>query len=797
MQQTSGSGRPSLSDRPNLSWFRVRSVPNPGSSHPDDNSTGTTAWIVLTVLLAAIAVHTSGVAPDLTYAVVVLGGVAFAALGVRRHRVSLRWPWWLLVTTGVLWTMASVATEVTGSAGDLTTNRSLLPVMFAIPGYILFGSALYGIVRARRGRPEPGALLDAVMVAAGSALIVHEILIGPTLADEDSWIMARLAVAAFPTLSMCLLAIAARLAFGTGERSVAFGLLLAGTAGLFVGDVVYALGETGAISVSQTLLEVPYLLVPACIGAAAQHPSIRLLDRRSPDADRPLGPARLAAVIAAMLAPIGLLVFRQDPTNRIVAVGLCGVLATAAVLRIAGSMRSQAAVEARLFYQATHDELTGLPSRSAILNRLEQLTSVDHPGSVALMFLDVDQFKLVNDSMGHTVGDELLVMAAERIVSCVRDGDLVGRISGDEFVIVSVGIDRDGAHQLADRVRQTFREAFELGAGEVFVTVSVGITMTDHDECRDPATLIQEADTAMYRSKEAGRNMVTMFDHSMRERIDRRVELERMLRRALEHGDIHAWFQPIVSLPSGRPKGLEALARWEVDGRMISPAEFIPVAEESGLIVPLGSHVLNEACRHLAWLRRSVADSQDLYISVNLSPRQLWAGDIVDTVADALSEHGLPGDALWLEITEGAMIEDSLTTVAVMTALRSFGVRLTVDDFGTGYSSLSYLKRFPVSMVKIDRSFVAGLGRHESDSSIVAAIVAMTSALDLNLVAEGVETVEQARHLVALGCEQAQGYLFGAAVPPAKVPELLMSLAPHDAEWAVRNRRCISVSRQR
>jgi diguanylate cyclase (GGDEF)-like protein len=772
-------------------------VPTPVAKNPHGGQTGTAAWVALTVLLVAVAVHISGVAPDLTYATVVLGGVAFAAFGVRRHRVSLRWPWWLLVTAGVLWAMASVATAVTGSAGDLTTNRSLLPAMFAIPGYVLFGAALYGIVRARQGRPEPGAVLDGVMVAAGAALIVHEILIGPTLADEDSWIMARLAVAAYPAMSMCLLAIAARLAFGTGERSVAFGLFLLGTASLLVGDVVYALGEVGAISVSKTLLEVPYLLVPACIGAAAQHPSIRLLDQRSPEFSRPLGPARLAAVIAALLAPIGLLVFRQDPSNRLVAVGLCGVLATAAVLRIAGSMRSQAAVEATLLYQATHDELTGLPSRSAIMNRIEKLTSVDQTGSVALMFLDIDQFKLVNDSMGHTVGDELLVMAAERIVSCVRDDDLVGRISGDEFVVVSSGIDHDSAHELADRVRQAFRQPFELGAGEVFVTVSIGITLTDHDERREPAILIQEADTAMYRSKDAGRNTVTLFDYSMRERIERRVELERMLRRALEHGDIQAWFQPIVSLPSGRPRGLEALARWEVDGLMISPAEFIPVAEESGLIIPLGSHVLNEACRHVAWLRQNVVDAQDLYVSVNLSPRQLKAGDIVNTVADTLRAHDLPGDALWLEITEGAMIDDSVTAIAVMTALRSFGVHLTVDDFGTGYSSLSYLKRFPVSMVKIDRSFVTGLGQHEWDSSIVAAIVAMSSALDLDLVAEGVETVEQARHLVALGCEQAQGYLFGAAAPPGKVPELLASLAPRDAEWAVRDRRCVTVSRRR
>ncbi|HSP27985.1 MAG TPA: hypothetical protein VLN74_05500, partial [Ilumatobacteraceae bacterium] len=334
MHLTPGSGRPSLSHRPTPSWFKMRAAPTPTATPVHDGASGTTAWIALTVLLVAIAVHVAGFAPDLTYATVVLGGVAFASLGVRRHRVSLRWPWWLLVTAGLLWTVASVAAEMTESVGDLTSSRSLLPEVFAIPGYVLFGTALYGIVRARLGRPEPGAVLDGVMVAAGSALIVHEILIGPTLADADSWIMARLAVAAYPTMSMCLLAIAARLAFGTRERSVAFGLFLVGTAGLLVGDVVYALGEIGVISVSQTLLEVPYLLVPACIGAAAQHPSLRMFVQRSPESDRLLSPALLAAVIAALLAPIGLLVFREESANRFVAVSLCGVLATAAVLRI-------------------------------------------------------------------------------------------------------------------------------------------------------------------------------------------------------------------------------------------------------------------------------------------------------------------------------------------------------------------------------------------------------------------------------------------------------------------------------
>ena len=227
------------------------------------------------------------------------------------------------------------------------------------------------------------------------------------------------------------------------------------------------------------------------------------------------------------------------------------------------------------------------------------------------------------------------------------------------------------------------------------------------------ATLVQQADTAMYRSKDAGRNRVTIFDSSMRDRVARRVELERRLRRALNERHFAAYFQPIVTLPSGRVHGFEALARWNEDGHMISPAEFIPVAEESGLIVPLGAFMLDEACRQLATWRRTIPGGERLCMSVNLSPRQIRESDVVDTVAETLERYQLPGDALWLEITESVMMEDSLVTAGVMTGLRMLGVRLSVDDFGTGFSSLSYLKRFPVSSVKIDRSFVSGLGDHE------------------------------------------------------------------------------------
>jgi diguanylate cyclase (GGDEF)-like protein len=750
-------------------------------------------WAALAVFSVLIGIHAADVSADVTYSIITLGGVACAVVGLARHRVALRWPWLLLMITGFLWTASSMAADATHSTGDLTEGRSLVPDAFAIPGYLLFGLALWGVLRARRSQADRGALLDGIMLAAGAALLVNELLITPTLQDTDSWLMARLVVALYPALSMCLLGVAGRLAFGSGERCTAFTLLLVGTGSLLLGDVVFAFGEIGRIELSQSLLEVPYLLVPACIGAALLHPSIQLVDQRSTAPLRDLGPARLASVAAALLAPIVLIAFHNGQTaNRIITVWLCAVLVAAAVARIANAMRAQARSEAMLFHRATHDDLTGLASRVLVVQRIEDVLAAD--GTVALMFLDLDHFKFVNDSMGHSVGDQLLILVAERLRASVRVDDLVGRISGDEFVVVAEGLDVHGAQSLADRIRGALRNPFLLVEGEVFVSASVGVTVADSSRVGHASALIQEADTAMYRSKDAGRDTVTVFDSSMRERVARRVELERMLRHALDERQVEVWFQPIVTMPAGRVRGFEALVRWQVGGRMISPAEFIPVAEESGLIVPLGSHVLEEACRQVSWWRRTNPRASNLYVSVNLSPRQVWSGDIVEMVADTLHRHGLPGEALWLEITESVMMEDSVTTTAVLTALRSLGVRLAVDDFGTGFSSLSYLKRFPVSRVKIDRSFVAGLGEHEADTSLVAAIIAMASALELEPVAEGVETPEQARRLVDLGCTHAQGFLYGSAVPADDVPALLGTLGPTSGRRTVRtSRRCSPV----
>ena len=748
-----------------------------------------TPWISAGAFSAVIAAHTIGVLQGITFPMVIVGALLCAYIGLRHNRPKVWWPWWALVLTGVLWAIAGVVRESTGATGDLTENRSLLPDLFALPGYALFATALYGLLRARRAPGDSGARLDGIMLGAGALLLVNELLIVPTLRIHGAWVMARIAIAIYPAISMCLLVLAARLAFSSWQPSPALSLILVGTAFLLLGDVFFALGDAGWIVVNERLLELPYLLMPATIGTAALLPSMNLIDRPAHRPLRSIGRGRLIAVGAALFAPIVVIAIRDASFARSVTALIYLVLALSAMLRVAGAMKEQAEFAGKLAYQATHDDLTGLPSRAPIVSHLDVLrTESQRTGRpFALMFLDLDQFKLVNDSMGHALGDELLVQAGSRISKAVRTDDLVGRISGDEFLIVAAGLDASGAAALADRIRRVLSAPFQFGAGEVFLTASIGIAVSYGSEFDDSATLIRDADTAMYRAKDAGRNAVSVFDVSMLERVAKRVEMERCIRQALSAGEIVAHYQPLVQLPSGNVTGFEALARWNDGEKMIEPSEFIAVAEECGLIVPLGALMLDEACHSLAHWRRTIPGGEQLYMSVNLSPRQVRESDIVDTVAETLRRHDLPGDALWLEITENLMMEDSVSTAGVLVGLRSLGVRLSVDDFGTGFSSLSTLKRFPVSGVKIDRSFVSGLGHHQSESSLVAAILAMASALRLVTIAEGVETADQANQLFELGCGVGQGYLFSMAVPFEEIPRTVARLGvPGHADLGIR-----------
>ncbi len=433
----------------------------------------------------------------------------------------------------------------------------------------------------------------------------------------------------------------------------------------------------------------------------------------------------------------------------------------------------------RLAHLAMHDQLTGLPNRALLMDRAEHALKRRYvePERVALMFVDLDRFKLVNDSMGHAAGDELLRQTAARLGALVRAEDTVARIGGDEFVVLCEGIPPAQAERLAEHVVQAFRTPFLLAGREAFVTASVGLAVTIEDTAVGAAELLGNADTAMYQAKHASRDAWARFTEQMRVVSLRGVEIATQLRPAFARGDLQVHYQPIYTT-AGVLRGFEALCRWPLAGRgMVPPSEFIPVAESTGLIGRLTGWVLEAGLAALAvWRRRR--PELDLVLAVNVSAAQVGDHRLRQTIDDALARNDLPAAALCLEITEGALLDDDGRVRDFLQQLRQIGVRLSVDDFGTGFSSLSYLTRLPVHELKIDRAFVAGLPDSSGDVVVVQSVVALAHRLGLDALAEGVETEEQLTELKRLGCDLVQGYLLGRPVDADAVGHLLGSRRP-------------------
>jgi diguanylate cyclase (GGDEF)-like protein/PAS domain S-box-containing protein len=430
--------------------------------------------------------------------------------------------------------------------------------------------------------------------------------------------------------------------------------------------------------------------------------------------------------------------------------------------------------EEQIKHQAFHDALTGLPNRVLFKDRLGQaIAQADREGQrLAVLFLDLDNFKRVNDSLGHHAGDLLLQETARRLKRCLRETDTVSRLGGDEFTMILREVARpEDTLEAAGRILKALAEPFFIQGHELFVTTSMGITFFP-DDAKDSDTLLKNADMAMYRAKDQGRNNLQLFTPALNAEIQHRLRLESQLRQGLEQEEFIVHYQPKVEVASGRVVGMEALVRWQRPGQgLLLPGAFINLAEETGLILPLGEIVLRQACRRTqAWRQ---AGHPHLCVSVNLSPRQFEQDNLVEMVEEILHQTGLPSIYLELEITEGAMMKSVDKAIAKLVGLASMGVRLSLDDFGTGYSSLSYLKRFSLSALKIDQTFVRDLTHDANDAAIVQTIIAMGHALELQVVAEGVETVEQLEFLGANGCDEYQGYYFSRPLPPDQFMALL------------------------
>ncbi len=415
-------------------------------------------------------------------------------------------------------------------------------------------------------------------------------------------------------------------------------------------------------------------------------------------------------------------------------------------------------------YRAFHDDLTDLPNRALFTYRLQRAVErTDRDRSLcAVLFMDLDQFKVVNDSLGHEFGDELLIAVGRRLRACLRSGDIAARFGGDEFAVLLDDVaDASYAVRVAERIVKTIEVPFELKGRQIFISTSVGIALIGQDDDRKPDDLLRGADIAMYEAKKEGKGYCKVFSSDMYARALERLELENDLRRAIERGELRVYYQPKVLLSTCEITGMESLVRWEHPERgLIFPEEFIPLAEETGLIIPLGRWMLRETCRQAREWQMQYPTASLLAMSVNLSVKQFKELNLVREIAEALKESEMEPRSLQLEITESVLADNVEYAVDLLQKLKGLGIRLAMDDFGTGYSSLTTLQRFPLDELKVDRAFVGGLGKNTQDVPIVKLVVDLAHAMGLQALAEGVETTEQLAQLRSMGCDQGQGHYF-------------------------------------
>ncbi|MFM7664876.1 MAG: putative bifunctional diguanylate cyclase/phosphodiesterase, partial [Actinomycetota bacterium] len=628
------------------------------------------------------------------------------------------------------------------------------------------------VLQRRIGRDPIGVIADASILALGAWLVMWIFVVRALFDVSGSEPAVVLIKGLTFSLSAIVLFLLVTLLLGDSDNNAVIWLATAAVISSLLGDMLWALSDAERLDVPLAVRNSPYVLALFAAAGTLLHPGVRNLTAQGAyRATRPIA-GRLVLVTAGLAVPITVFVGIDavDTRDRIVRGGSLIVLSIAVLARVIIAVRSNATLQARLITSAQTDALTGLPNRSLMLEHVDTAlrTAWRDSRQPTVLFIDVDRFKNINDSLGHSAGDDVLVAVAERLRMVLPSHCVVGRISGDEFVVLdpqSKGPSE--AMVLADRVLESFHEPLALRQGDVFVSASIGVSTYRPSVTNNADDLLRHADTAMYRAKESGRNCVAIFDESMLASVTQRLAVETALYRALERRELRLVHQPIIDVSLGEVVGFEALMRWDrEDGSTVSPAEFIPIAEETGIIVPIGSWALLEALTHLSeWIAAGVSP-RDATMAVNVSPRQLSDPNFVNVVSEALTRAHIPARQLWLEVTESVMIAQPDQALSTLTKLGDLGVRVAIDDFGTGYSSLSLLQKFPIHRLKIDRSFINGVADNDDARSLVRTIIAMCESMNLDMVAEGVESVRQLQVLGELRCLKAQGYLISHPVAP-------------------------------
>ena len=728
----------------------------------------TEKWRLFAVAgVLATALYLLDVSPVVNGACLLLigGGTVWASFaGPRRQRAEPHAAW-LPVGLASLCFLIGVLIRPAVTAAGLP----LLADVATIPGYVLLVLFLGLLLRARRSLSRL-VVLDGLIVALAGGLAATLLLAAPAAEVTGRPAVVSVLAGLYPLFDIVVLLFVVNLTFTATKWPVSLVTFLGTMTLLFAGDLAYAIIGVRGELYTTPLLDSPFLLAYTLFGVSLLHPSAAELGRAARQPVQAWSWRRIAVLLPALATPFALLATVGDRADRRLVIALIGALMVALLLlRAISAVQAQVAAQRRAEYQATHDALTGLPNRRRIAEDVGRLLDQLTPGgdrAVWLFLLDLDGFKNVNDSWGHETGDLLVIEVGARLRSCGPADVPVAALGGDEFLLAYVG-DQAGADGVLDCIRACFDRPFLVRGTELRISASTGIATAGADGV--PEELMRDADTAMYQAKREGPGHATVFDRSMHDQVRERTELEVALRRALGDGRLWVAYQPIVRMDTGRPIGAEALLRWEHPERgPISPAVFIPIAEDAGLIGAIGTWVRQESLRQLAEWRRAGVVTADFYLSINVSPKQLTEHEFALVVSGELARYGVPASAVALEMTESVMVEADSVAARALHELRELGVQLLIDDFGTGFSGLGYLRRFPVTGVKVDRSFVVGLGADEDAGEIVRAIVAMSQALKLSVIAEGVETRMQRDTLAAIGVSRGQGWLWGRAVAPTE-----------------------------
>lgn len=715
------------------------------------------------VVVAAAYLTMPAGAGALVYEAIGLSSVVAVIVGVRLHDPVSPTPWYLLACGLAFLTLGDSIFNANDLIFDVEPFPSIADAAY-LSAYPFLCAGVVLLVRQRLPGQDSGSFVDALMLGVGCGVASWVFLMEPYAQDHGLRGIEQLVSIAYPAADVVLLVVVARLLLAPGIRPVAYTLLFAGLLLTLAGDTGFAWvtlnGSYGTPDPNDVLFLLSYLFV----GAAVLHPSMVDLERRVRPAKHP-GPGRLVLLGVAALTPAAFLL-HEAMDDRIdhaaVVIGGSVAVPLLALWRVGLLMRE-------LERHARLDPLTALPNRSMLFERIgDALERCRRTGTyTAVLYLDLDRFKLVNDAYGHAVGDELLIEVSERLRGALRHGDIVARVGGDEFVVLCELLSgQQAALAAADRLALALVDPIHAGAMWFTVSASIGIAVGDGDEA--PDTLLNDADAAMYRAKEHGRGRAELFEVSMRQQTAAgSTRLDEDLHHAIARDQLRLYFQPQIDLTTGELVGVEALLRWQhPEWGTLPPATIVPIAEETGLIVPIGEWVISEACRHArAWADSGTA----VEMTVNLSVRQLVEPGIVDKIADALTRHAVRADRFVIDVSGSGEAVHEPRAIASLSELRALGVHVAIDDFGPDAAPIGVLRALHADRLKLDRSLVITVTEGDADRSIIGALCALARELGMKVVAEGVETRSQRRELARLGCHDGLGHLWAPPLPPGSV----------------------------